>query len=29
MFKIIVILIAYEFVKWAIRKLLDKIVNND
>jgi hypothetical protein len=27
MFKIIVILIAYESVKWAIRKLFDKIVN--
>jgi len=28
MFKLIVILIAYESVKWAIRKLFDKIVNN-
>jgi hypothetical protein len=27
--KIIVILIAYEIIKWAIRKLFDKIVNND
>jgi len=29
MIKIIVIIIAYELVKWAIRKLFDKIVNND
>ena len=29
MFKIIVVLIVYEFIKWAIRKLFDKIVNND
>jgi len=29
MYKIIVILIAYESVKWAIRKLFDNIVNND
>jgi hypothetical protein len=29
MFKLIVILIAYELLKWAIKKLFDKIVNND
>lgn len=29
MSKIIVIIIAYELVKWVIRKIFDKIVNND